>query len=76
MNQWYKNFGLQRTNSINLYHCTNDTEMATTHDSDTRYLGADVPEELHNRVRVQAAKEDKSMAELVREVLDQHVDDL
>jgi predicted HicB family RNase H-like nuclease len=50
--------------------------MATTRDGETRYLGADVPEELHNRVRVQAAKEDKSMAELVRQVLDEHIEDL
>lgn len=50
--------------------------MATTKERDERYLGADVPEDLHTRVRVQAAKEDKSMAELVRQTLDEHVDEL
>ena len=48
--------------------------MATTEEPETRYLGADVSEDLHNRVRVQAAKEDKSMAELVREVLDENIE--
>lgn len=50
--------------------------MATTHTEDGRYIGADVPDELHQRVRVQAAKEDKSMAELVREILDKNVEHL
>jgi predicted HicB family RNase H-like nuclease len=50
--------------------------MATTEESGKRYIGAEVPDDLHTRVRVQAAKEDKSMAELVRETLDENVEDL
>ena len=58
--------------SVSLLH----RKMATTESAESRYIGADVPEDLHNRVRIQAAKEDKSMAELVREILDENVEHL
>jgi predicted HicB family RNase H-like nuclease len=51
--------------------------MAVKNDgTDTKMVGADVDIELHRRLRVAAAKEDKTMAEYLRELLDDEVPEL
>lgn len=53
-----------------------NTEGAETPSKEmTKHVGADVPADLKREVRIQAAREDREMAPLVRDALREYLDD-
>jgi len=48
----------------------------TSEENDKRMVGARVDPELHQRVRIAAARNDMSMADYIRNMLDRETDEL